>query len=30
VSAGDKEHYKLQAYYNWQPRMLGQMLLSDA
>lgn len=30
VSSTDEEHYKLQSYYKWQPRMLDQMLLSDS
>jgi len=30
VSAADDEHYKLQSYYHWQPRMLDQMLVSES
>ena len=30
VSSTDEEHYKLQSYYNWQPRMLNQMLLTES
>ena len=29
VSSTEQEHYKLQSYYRWQPRMLDQMLLSE-
>ncbi|KWV31812.1 MULTISPECIES: aromatic prenyltransferase [Micromonospora] len=30
VSSTGEENYKVQSYYNWQPRMLDQMLLSDS
>lgn len=30
VSSTEDEHYKLQSYYKWEPRMLDQMLLSES
>lgn len=30
VSVNGEENFKLQSYFRWQPRMLDQMLLSDA
>jgi hypothetical protein len=29
VSSTEEEHYKLQSYYQWQPQILDQMLLSE-